>query len=298
MVHPILLVEDNPGDARLIEEYLKQADESYAVEVVESMQEAVERVKEHGYDVVLSDLGLPDSDGLATVYKMLEAAPNMPLVVLTGNNDQQLAMMAVREGAQEYLVKDLINAQVLERVLRYSIERHNQLSEARRLALHDTLTGLPNRAQLVQVLRHDMQVAQRTLQAVAVMFMDVDGFKKINDTHGHEFGDEFLKMVGARLGQMMRASDTLARFGGDEFVVVQNCVTDTSSVIAFSEKLIKAFKEPLRCEGELLKCGISVGIAIYPEHADHAEDLLARADKALYKAKAAGKGCYKFFTNN
>ncbi|MBI1309219.1 MAG: diguanylate cyclase [Proteobacteria bacterium] len=298
MAHPILLVEDNPGDARLIEEYLKEADEDYVVEVASSIADAVSRVKEHSYEVVLTDLGLPDSDGLASVYKMLEAAPSTPLVVLTGNHDQQLAMMAVREGAQEFLVKDLINAKVLERVLKYSVQRHLQLNEARRLAFSDTLTGLPNRMQLLQTLRHDMVVSQRTKQALGVLFLDLDGFKGVNDTHGHEFGDAFLQAVACRLRHMLRASDTLARFGGDEFVIVQTCVDTTDSVVAFAEKLIRAFQEPLRCEGELLVAGLSVGIAMYPEHAHHAEELLTKADKALYEAKANGKGCFRFYTNN
>lgn len=113
----ILLIEDNLGDARLIETYLDRCQNGYNVEHVKNLAEGINRLKGNTYDAVLSDLGLPDSDGILSIYKIRDTAPNVPLVVLTGNNDQNLAVMAVREGAQEYLLKDRINAGVLDRVL-------------------------------------------------------------------------------------------------------------------------------------------------------------------------------------
>jgi diguanylate cyclase (GGDEF)-like protein len=296
----ILLIEDNPGDARLIEQYLHHTGgaDDYSVEVAQTVTEGVARIKAQGYDAVLTDLSLPDSDGLLSVYKLLDAAPDVPLVVLTGNDDKEMAVMAVREGAQEYLVKGDINAAVLGRVLKYSIERHNQVSQLRHMAYHDTLTGLPNRMMFLHTLEHDMALARRNQHALAVHFLDLDNFKEINDKHGHDFGDVFLKAVGERLTNTLRAVDSVARFGGDEFVILQNMVATTDNVMTFAEKVRKAFATPLDCEGKQVMTGVSAGISIFPEQAQSAEELITKADKALYRAKAAGKGCYRCYADN
>lgn len=295
----LLLIEDNPGDARLIEEFLRRIPgENYALDVAQSISEGLERLKSKGYDVILTDLSLPDSDGLLSVYKLLDTAPEIPVVVLTGTDDSNLAKAAVREGAQEFLVKGRINAEALNRVLHYSIDRHQQISQLRHMAYHDPLTGLANKQLFLHTLGHDMALAKRNSSAIGVHFLDVDNFKEINDTHGHDMGDVFLQQLTARLKHLLRGSDTLARFGGDEFLVIQNGIQTTQNVTALAEKIVQAFQVPVVCEGVGVQTSLSVGVAMFPDHANNAEDLICKADKALYQAKTGGKNRFRFFADN
>jgi diguanylate cyclase (GGDEF)-like protein len=294
----LLLIEDNLGDARLIQEYLGGGDGKYVLDTSDTVADGVKKLRMRGYDVILANLSLPDSDGLLSVYMLTDAAPHTPIVVVTGNDDPTLAVMAVREGAQEYLLKDKINKPMLERVLQYSIERHGQLSQLKHMAYHDNLTNLANRAMFTHILEHDMFLASRNGYSLAVHFIDVDNFKGINDTYGHDVGDAFLKALATRLQSTVRVVDTVARFGGDEFVVLQNGVIDTYNVVTFANKLVSAFAEPLVCGSEKIKTAISVGVAVFPEHSDQAEQLITKADKALYQAKARGKGCFRCFTDD
>lgn len=296
----ILLIEDNPGDARLIEEYLRNlpGKNVYTLDVVQSITEGVERIHAAGYDVILTDLSLPDSDGMLSIHRLLDAAPEIPLVVLTGMDDNEMAKSAVREGAQEYLVKGRISADALARVLHYSINRHNQVSELRHMAYHDPLTGLVNKQMFLHTLEHDIALAGRNGHAVGMHFLDVDNFKEINDTYGHEMGDEFLRQLTTRLQTLLRGSDTLGRFGGDEFLIIQNVVHTTENVLTLAGKIVSSFAQPVICNGQPVETSLSVGVAIYPNHATDAESLICKADKALYMAKTSGKNRYRFFTDN
>lgn len=294
----ILLIEDNMGDARLIETYLERCKNGYNVEHVKNLAEGIDRLKGQTYDAVLSDLSLPDSDGILSIYKIRDTAPHVPLVVLTGNNDQNLAVMAVREGAQEYLLKDRINAGVLDRVLAYSIARHNQIAELQQMAYHDLLTNLPNRVMFLHTLQHSMSMATRNGYALAVHFIDFDNFKDINDTYGHDTGDLFLQTAAEALAHNLRGSDLLARFGGDEFVILQNTAITTDNVTCFVNKLLNTFAHPLQCGDVSIQTSISVGISIFPEHGHSPEELITKADKALYMAKSQGRNCFRFFTDN
>lgn len=294
----ILLIEDNLGDARLIETYLQRCQKGYNLDLAKNLSEGIDRLKGNTYDAVLSDLSLPDSDGILSIYKIRDTAPHVPLVVLTGNDDQNLAVMAVREGAQEYLLKDRINAGVLDRVLAYSIARHNQIAELQQMAYHDLLTGLPNRVMFLHTLQHAMPLATRNAYALAVHFVDFDNFKFINDTYGHDIRDLFLQTAADALSRNLRGSDLLARFGGDEFVVLQNMAITTDNVTSFVNKLINTFTTPLQYGEISIQTSISVGISIFPEHGNSPEELITKADKALYLAKSNGRNCFRFYTDN
>ncbi len=169
-----------------------------------------------------------------------------------------------------------------------------QEAAARFLALHDGLTGLANRALLMDRLQHELAQAQRHGWSVAVMFIDLDGFKSINDRLGHAIGDRVLQIVGQRLLTNSRSVDTLSRFGGDEFVFVQTEVKDETDVEKVAEKLLQALSAPAELDedGERLAPDISasIGIALFPRNGDSAESLLVSADRAMYQAKRSGAG--------
>ena len=164
------------------------------------------------------------------------------------------------------------------------------------LAYHDTLTGLPNRWMFQDRLSLALAAAGRDGRQVGVMFLDLDNFKDVNDTFGHEFGDKLLRAVGQRLAASTREADTLARLGGDEFVVILTHLTDQQGVAAAAERIQAGFRQPFELEGRQIYSGASIGIAIYPEDGKDVASLLQSADMAMYHAKGLGRQTHHFYS--
>jgi diguanylate cyclase (GGDEF)-like protein/PAS domain S-box-containing protein len=169
-------------------------------------------------------------------------------------------------------------------------ERRHQMVQLRHQALHDGLTELPNRTLLFDRLDHAIRAAQRSREMVALLLMDLDRFKEVNDTFGHQFGDALLKDVALRLRGQMRSSDTVARLGGDEFAVVLPGINDASAVASLARKILRTLEQPFIVDGQALEVGASIGIALYPTHGADARTLLRRADIAMYSAKQSNAG--------
>jgi diguanylate cyclase (GGDEF)-like protein len=170
--------------------------------------------------------------------------------------------------------------------------RKRREDEERFLAYHDTLTGLPNRRLLDDRLRQALHLAQRRDARLAVMLVDLDEFKQVNDAHGHRAGDAVLREVAARLAACVRKADTLARQGGDEFVVVIPDLAQEADCSVVADKILRALAAPLRAEGEAVRLGASIGISLYPADAGDGDALLRNADAAMYRAKRAGGNQY------
>ena len=426
----LLLVEDNPGDARLLREMFNergQASHITTLTHVESLLEAEKCLSAGEVDVVLLDLGLPDANGLTAVRRAQAAAPRVPLVVLTGLDDEALAAQALNEGAQDYLIKGQIEASGLFRALRYAIERkimeetlfaekeraqvtlrsigegvicadilgnvtflnlvaeqttgwslqeaegrpmvevfrtrdnaggestettaevailqiramhlpstcvlirrdgiaipieesiapiHNRegqaigavivfrdVSAARATALqiahsaqHDFLTGLPNRMLLNDRIDQAIILARRSKLQVAVLFLDLDGFKHINDSLGHPIGDKLLKSIGLRLVKCVRSTDTVSRQGGDEFVVLLSAVNRPNSAAVTAAKILDAIAKPHSIDQHELHVTASIGVSAYPDDGLNAETLIKNADTAMYQMKENGRQGFRFFT--
>ncbi|HJV03028.1 MAG TPA: diguanylate cyclase [Burkholderiaceae bacterium] len=165
----------------------------------------------------------------------------------------------------------------------------------RHLAFHDPLTGLPNRALLLDRMGQGISVAQRDGRGMGVMFIDLDRFKPINDTLGHDVGDQLLQQVAQRLSQAVRHSDTVARIGGDEFVILLEQVDDGVTYVNLAEKLLSSLSRPMALGPHTLEVGASIGIACYPGDGDDAASLLKHADAAMYVSKASGRGAFRFY---
>ncbi len=174
-------------------------------------------------------------------------------------------------------------------VARDITERKQAQERIRHLAHYDILTDLPNRHLLLDRLGQAIEQARRHDRALAVLFLDLDGFKQINDTHGHEAGDHMLKVVAARMTECVRKADTVARLAGDEFVVLLTEISDIDAARAVAAKLVEAVRRPVPFEGEELVVGASIGISMFPNHGVMCDDLLRCADDAMYEAKRAGK---------
>lgn len=166
----------------------------------------------------------------------------------------------------------------------------------RHLAFHDALTDLPNRALLMERLERQIAAMEREPRALALMFLDLDRFKHVNDTFGHDVGDELLMAVAQNLLAMVRQSDTVARLGGDEFVIMLDNPANQEEVAHIAERIITVINEPVQIRGQVAHVGTSIGIALYPTGGDSAAELIKRADLAMYASKGAGRNTYRFFT--
>lgn len=174
--------------------------------------------------------------------------------------------------------------------------RREAEKQLRHLATHDALTGLPNRSLLRDRIDSAVAGAKRHNNITAVMFIDLDGFKSINDQSGHDAGDELLIWVAGLLRECIRATDTAARIGGDEFVVVITDNADQQTIASIAMKIIERLAEPVQIAGRAAKVGASIGISLYPENSDDSEELMQQADAAMYEVKKSGKNSFRFFS--
>lgn len=299
----ILLLEDDPAyEDYLNELLLEEAPGGYELKHVVRVQEGIECLEREQVDIILLDLNLPDCHGLDTVYKVQNQSPSIPMIVLTGHEDSNLAAKMLQLGAQDYLVKDYIDRNTLERSIRYAIERNRlieQLDKSKRLeqhlAYHDTLTNLPNRHLFYDRLQQAILQSKRSEQLTAVLFLDLDGFKRINDTLGHNIGDELLKSVARRLRSSVREVDTIARLGGDEFTVILLEIQHAQDAATVARKILSLISTPYKIEEHEFFVTASIGISIYPTDGSDIESLIRKADIAMYRAKGQGKNNYQAY---
>jgi len=301
----ILLIEDSPGDARLIREFLaEKGGGCFHLEWVDRLEEGLRHLDAGHVDLVLLDLALPQSEGLDTLAAVLGRAPRVPTIVLTVLDDEAVALEAVRRGAQDYLIKRQTDGVVLVRAARYALERNRaerelaaaktRLQEANRrleeLATTDDLTGLANRRRFMETFGLEVVRAQRYGSGLALVMIDVDGFKAINDTYGHAFGDRVLVEVAKTLSDSARVIDMVARYGGDEFMLLMPN-TSVEEAVSAVERIRKRVAARQISDGKrTLEVTISAGISASEAHGATTPDRLVRlADEALYAAKNTGR---------
>jgi diguanylate cyclase (GGDEF)-like protein len=224
-----LLIEDNPADARAVRETLAEVPEA-ALEVVwaDGLAKGLERLEGEAVDLVLLDLSLPESQGLATFATTQECAPGVPIIVLTGLDDRELALKAVRDGAQDYLVKGQVEGPSLVRSMQHAVVRHRMQEKTEGPFWRDRLTGLYNRQGFLVLGEQLLRYADKAGCALALEYVDVDGLEKINQEYGRDEGDAALKCVAVALREAFQESDLVARVGGDEFASVYLNFSDQS----------------------------------------------------------------------
>jgi two-component system cell cycle response regulator len=290
----VLIVEDSPTDTFLLEEYLSCVD-GMTVAHTECLSDAVRLLHDQPVDIIITDLSLPDARGLDAVLRLRASAPSATLVVCTGLDDETLALQLVLLGAQDYLLKESCTESTLLRTLRFARERKRAEERLAQMAFYDPLTGLANRSKFEECAQQALARARRRNTRLACMFIDLDGFKGVNDRLGHEKGDLLLQDVAERMRQVFRDYDTIARLGGDEFAILLTDIDNYGDVSHIATRLCDRLSEPIRVDSYQLHVTASVGISVYPDAAQSVADLLRCADEAMYDSKRAGKNRFSFF---
>jgi two-component system, cell cycle response regulator len=294
----ILVVDDQKGNVLLLEQVLRGA--GY-VSVASTMNpdDVCELHRTNRFDLILLDIVMPGTDGFLIMEGLKEVETGGYLPVLAVTADPAHKLRALQCGAKDFLSKPFDLAEVLMRVhnmlevrlLHEAARTHARMLES--LALQDPLTGLANRRLLAERTSMALDHARRNQSAMAVVYLDLDGFKQVNNTLGHAAGDALLKMVAGRLLAAVREEDTVARLGGDEFIIGLWHLSSADDAATVASKVIEAVSRPYDVEGQAVGITASAGIGIYPLHGEDADTLMRNADMALYETKRAGKNAYR-----
>ena len=295
----ILIVDDREANVSLLEQILSEDGYTRITTTTNSL-EVCGLHRRNRYDLIVLDLQMPDMDGFQVMdgLKADGSEDYLPVIVLTAQPAHKLR--ALKAGARDFISKpfELIDVttrihNMLEvRLLYKKLENYNNVLEQR--TLHDSTTGLPNRNLFDDRLTHAIALAKRHTWMLAVMFLDLDRFKSINDTHGHAVGDGVLKEIAKRLLQHTRDEDTVCRNGGDEFLYLLMNPQGSENVERIAGALLKTIGQPIDMGDLQLAIKASIGIAVYPENGTTGEQLIRNADTAMYRAKKTMIGCVFF----
>lgn len=294
----ILFIDREHGEYLLIADILSQVRHvKYELVWCDQLDLALPQILSNNYDVVLLDFYWGDLSARDILNAAKVQANKTPIVIMTDEMEIEVDRDVIRTGASDYLIKGQIDHLLLERTLRYAIERKQTEIYLARLAHYDQLTDIPNRILFRDRLEHVIHLANRDKTAFALLFIDLNGFKQVNDNFGHDAGDAIIRICAERLTACMRRSDSVARMGGDEFTLLLSHVENHTDVAHIAEKIIALISEPAEINGYEVVVGCSIGIAIYPQAGRDAENLLKNADMAMYKAKQESGSSFCFFTD-
>jgi len=291
----ILIVDDREANVSLLDQILSEEGYTRVTTTTNSL-EVCALHRKNNYDLIVLDLQMPAMDGFQVMDRLKadKSEDYLPVIVLTAQPSHKLR--ALQAGARDFIskpfelvdVKTRIHNMLEVRLLYKKLENYNEVLEQK--TMHDSTTGLPNRELFDQRLTHAIALAKRHSWTLAVMFLDLDGFKSINDTHGHAVGDGVLKEVAKRLSQHTRDEDTVCRSGGDEFLYLMISPQGTDNVERMAGALLKSIGQPIDM-GELQPIiEASIGIAVYPGDGTSGEQLIRNADIAMYCAKKLSRG--------
>jgi diguanylate cyclase (GGDEF)-like protein len=280
----LVLVVDDDRSTRTALRLTLQRD-GFHVEEAANGELALSMLDQIEPDVILLDAVMPVLDGFATCtqIKSREKAKNIPVLIITALEDNTSVERAFAVGASDYIPKP-IHFTVLSQRVRSIVDATRAERHIRRLAYNDTLTGLPNRAMFIDQLGQQLVQAHDSAESVAVLFMDLNRFKAVNDTLGHEVGDKLLKGVADRIRRVVRGLDLVARLGGDEFTVALS-PADANAAGAVAQNICRALARPFSITGHEIFISASIGIALFKQNGEDVHTLLKHADMAMYRAK-------------
>jgi diguanylate cyclase (GGDEF)-like protein len=291
---PVVVLADDDPSIRLMIRHVLESEEFDIVEAADGL-EAIKAVEKHHPALVLLDAVMPGIDGFTTCKQIKDKGhTDIPVMMITGLDDDASVERAYDVGAIDYITKPIkwavLKHRVKSVVASVVSERKVQL-----LAYRDTLTNLPNRLLFADRLEHALIRAHRHRESVALMLIDIDDFKLVNDSFGHEAGDKLIMAIGDLLTKSLRRADTVARLGGDEFAVIVEDIDGPEDAISIADNLTTILAHNVRLDDQETYTGASIGIAIYPDDGDDARTLLKNSDTALFRAKERGRHGFQFY---
>jgi len=296
----ILVVEDDQVAREMLEEFLQM--NCFTVLAVSSAPEALKILVKTDFDLVLTDLVMPDMDGISMTKAIRDLKKDIPVLVMTGFASIEYAVEAIKAGATDFITKPLkldhvvfiINRVLEARALRIKAQ---ETEYYRDLSNRDELTKISNYRHFSYVLQLEIERQLRYHRPLTLLIIDIDDFKKCNDTHGHLTGDLVLVKVASLLTTQIRGCDFVARYGGDEFTIILPEISEKEA-LAVCRRIMKSIEQ---CEFQSFEkenigpLSVTIGIASFPQNADDSKDLIEKADKAMYAGKRAGKDCICIF---
>lgn len=245
-------------------------------------------------DIVITDILMPVMDGLSMAQLIRKLDQSIPIVVITAFEQTDYLLRSIDIGVDRYVIKPVM----IERLMAALADCAHRLfteDRIRHLALHDALTDLPNRSLLKERLHMACAAADRNTEQVAMIFIDLDRFKAINDSHGHAVGDQVLQEIARRLKVLFRSVDTVCRLGGDEFLVVITGVCSQDNIACTAQKIANSLNAEMQIGDLLVKITASIGIAVYPQDGADMEALIHNSDMAMYRSKQQGGNSFSFY---
>jgi len=302
----LLVIEEHEDEAERLRSMLESSGaQRFEITTASGVEDALLMLRELPYDAILLDVSDQEGTDLDPLLRAKVAAADTPIVVIAGEWRKDDAVQVLNAGAQDYLTKDECSARILVRTVSQAVERHRIQAELRAArirdhfqATHDSLTGLANRESFLHQLPPMIAAAERRRTGLALLFLDLDHFKFINDSLGHAAGDQLLKFVAERVAMVTRKSDLVARFAGDEFVVCIQDVSTPQAPGAVASNLLETLNAPYLLDGNEIWVTASIGIAVYPGDGRDADELLRNSDMAMYRAKLNGRNNFQFCTES
>ncbi|UCB55174.1 MAG: EAL domain-containing protein [Thiotrichales bacterium] len=292
--HPVVVLADDDPSIRLMIRHVLESEEFDIVEAADGL-EAIKAVEKHHPALVLLDAVMPGIDGFTTCKQLKDKGyTDVPVMMITGLDDDASVERAYDVGAIDFITKPIKWA-VLKHRVRSVVSTVVAERKVELLAYRDTLTNLPNRLLFADRLEHSIDRAARHRESLALLLVDMDDFKLVNDSFGHDAGDKLIKAVGDLLSRSLRRADTVARLGGDEFAIIVEGIDGTDDAISIADNLSTILEHNVRLDEQETFTGASIGIAIYPEDGNDARSLLKNADTALFRAKENGRHCFQFY---
>jgi len=294
---PLILIADDDPSMRLVLRYTMEQCNYDVVEAANGL-EAIDAVTKQTPDLILMDAVMPEMNGFVAteeIKKIIECE-NTPILMATSLDDDHSISRAFEVGACDYITKPFNWSVLKHRTARMLNAAHAQ-RKIRHLAYHDVLTGLPNRMLFMDRIGQAICRSKRENSPFALLFIDIDHFKVINDSMGHEAGDELLKIVSKRLTDVLRKTDTVARLGGDEFTIIIEGVESLSAVEVVSKNILNVLDLSIEINKKNVHIGGSIGIAMYPDDGKDFGTLLKNADTAMYRSKEMGRQTFQFYTH-
>ncbi len=291
---PVVVLADDDPSIRLMIRHVLESEEFDIVEAADGI-EAIKAVEKHHPALVLLDAVMPGIDGFTTCKQIKDKGhTDVPVMMITGLDDDASVERAYDVGAIDFITKPIKWA-VLKHRVKSVVSTVVAERKVELLAYRDTLTSLPNRLLFADRLEHSIDRSARHRESLALLLVDMDDFKLVNDSFGHDAGDKLIKAVGDLLSRSLRRADTVARLGGDEFAVIVESIDGVDDAISIADNLSTILEHNVRLDDQETFTGASIGIAIYPEDGEDARTLLKNADTALFRAKENGRHCFQFY---